>query len=311
MTFTVRSFTTPAGTPLRYGIITPPGAQPADTLPIFVYVPGLGGSIKKALDFLDALAQQTNHLVYSMDARGFGLNEGIRPTVTPAGYLNDFQRFMHHLNQTQPAFTNATPTLIGISLGGALSVLAGVQHPHLFRGCVLLAPAFQPHPDCFSAGFKLANAFKLLTLGPMAKTTLPYNIYNLTQNEDKHQDPNFGDPFVMPTFYLFLVEALCQKALRACARLHKPVLMIEPVLDQICAPQAMADGFARCPHPNKQYERHDTAFHDLTIEPADIQQPILNQINDWLGTLEGSDTLLSPVDVLAAAHHVHRVHHPH
>lgn len=281
--FTVETFEATDKTPLRYALMrseNPPNEQH----PI-VFVPGLGGTVKSAISFLERLVPHHGP-VYSMDARGFGLNEHLAPKPFPGSYLQDFQQFIHHLQEQGQLLPQHTPILIGLSLGGVYATLHVIQNQHPFKGLILVAPAFCPHPKLFTLGYKLKNYTQVLLKGVKAMTTLPYGIKDLTRNSDLYEDPNFTDPLVLPSFYLFLVERLCKKAYTQTHRIHVPTAVVVPEQDMVCDPQAMQLAYDRIPHPNKTLLRYTDLFHDVMQEPEADQCQICQDLSRWIASLD-------------------------
>lgn len=294
--FTVDSFQPSQGPELRYGVITPTSAMKEP--PLF-YVPGLAGSVKNALGLLKPLSYALKRPIVALDGRGFGLNESVQPTVLPQAYLKDFEAFYRAMAAQME--WSSPPVLMGNSLGGVFSTYLATRYPQWFSHVISLAPAYKPHPQLFSPGFKLKNLAQLAVKGPFAKTQLPYSVYELTQNAEHHQAEQFQGPFVLPTFYLFLVETLCLQGFNHCWRLDLPHFIAQPELDCICDPAAMASAYHRTASGQKRLFSIPGAFHDLTLEPPEVVEPLISAICDWLVNAKPSptDALLSEPSVVA------------
>jgi alpha-beta hydrolase superfamily lysophospholipase len=87
-TFTVETFEAQDHQLLRYGRIDIDEPQSGVNRHPVIFVPGLGGSVKFAISFLKRLVPDHGP-VYSLDARGIGLNEGLNPQPHPAEYIKD------------------------------------------------------------------------------------------------------------------------------------------------------------------------------------------------------------------------------
>jgi pimeloyl-ACP methyl ester carboxylesterase len=70
--FQIHEYSGADGNPLRYGKLTNPN-QPTQGGKAMLFVPGLGGSVKGALSFLEQLLPEYSP-IYGPDLRGFGLN---------------------------------------------------------------------------------------------------------------------------------------------------------------------------------------------------------------------------------------------
>ncbi len=284
--FTIDSFPTPSG-PLRYGIVRDELRSAEKPARPVVFVPGLGGSVKNALSFMRLMAQEFG-VVYSLDARGFGINEGRKPTPNPSAYLKDFQKFILYLQQINAIDENNKPIIIGISLGSVLSTLFTTSYQHPFTAQILVAPAFRPHPQLFDTSFKLKNYSQVFIKGPWALTRLPYGIQDLTRNADLYNDPLFQDPLVLPTFYLFFVDLLCRKALSRCKRIAIPTAVVVPEKDSICDPVTMTQACKCINHPQTRLLNYPDLYHDVFMEPEEDQRHVVTDLVHWLSDLEPS-----------------------
>lgn len=280
--FTVKTFSSYDNTPIRYAHMLD---EESDNryCPI-VFVPGLGGSVKFATSFLQQFVGPHGP-VFSMDARGFGLNEAIAPKPYPESYLKDFHHFIQHLQNQALLNENCAPVIVGLSLGGIYTTLYTTQYQHPFRASVLIAPAFRPHPKLFTFKFKLQNYSRILLKGFHAKTTLPYGIQDLTRNADCYDDPNFQDPLKLPSFYLFLIEQMCKKAFSKVSQLSLPTAMIIPEQDMVCDPQAMEQAYQAIQNDQKVLLTYSELYHDVMQEPEADQHQIFADLSQWLNTI--------------------------
>lgn len=277
--FTVHTWQNPQGKALRYAHISP-NAQAPQKSPI-VYVPGLGGSVKSAVEFLKSFARQ-GHPVYSLDAQGWGLNDDLPCYPNPVQYLADFKGFVADLQQ-QGALQGANASiLMGISLGGILASIYASQTPHPFGRLVLLAPAFKPHPKTFSLQYRLKAYGLALTRGFKAKLVMPYGIEHLTQNPQAHADPSLQTRLSVPVLYMLFVDRLCAKALKALPQIDIPVALVAPQADVVCCPQFMRQAFKALKHPKSQLISPPGVFHDIPREPEPVLAPLCHDLLQWL-----------------------------
>jgi alpha-beta hydrolase superfamily lysophospholipase len=293
--FKVDSFASHDQTVLRYGLIE--GELHGDNRNPIIFVPGLGGSVKFAIRFLERFVPHHGP-VYSLDARGFGLNEAVPPRPTPGGYLNDFHHFLQLLQEKNLVSEGSSPIIIGLSLGAVLTTLYLTENAesHPFKGAVLMAPAFSPHPETFNVQFKLKNYAKVMTKGINAITTLPYGVHDLTRNPDSYDDPNFQDPLSLPLFYLFLVERLCKKAYSNIRKVSVPTAVVVPEKDFVCDPKYMKLAFDRIPHSQKELFTYADLYHDVAMEPDEDQHIVSTDLAQWMASIiEDSKTMSAHV----------------
>jgi alpha-beta hydrolase superfamily lysophospholipase len=280
--FTVENFTGSDSTVLRYGKIV--HENPSASARPIVFVPGLGGSVKHAISFLTHFTQ-THGPVYSLDARGFGLNETVAPHPNPGDYLKDLTRFVAYLTETGSLQANQQPIIIGLSLGAVLTTVYLTGNIHPFKSCVLVSGAFRPHPKIFPLPFRLKSYAQVALKWTRAMTTLPYGVRELTRNPDRYDDPNFQDVLTLPSLYLFLVDRLCARAFSKCRELALPTAIVVPEGDMVCDPAAMKLAYERLTHPQKTLLTYPDLYHDVMLEPDPDQRKLFEDLDNWLISL--------------------------
>ncbi|MBX2860645.1 MAG: lysophospholipase [Vampirovibrio sp.] len=262
MTFTVQTYKGSDGQVLRYGKLVDSASQASTPL---VYVPGLGGSVKGALHFLEALLPVYGP-IYGVDLRGFGLNS---EDITPGDAqqtLADLTCFLDEVmgEDSPPA------ALAGISLGAAFSVQLAIKYPERFRSLCLFAPAFKPSKKSFSPGYTWKNILGRVFLGERYKTPLPYDITSITRNPEVLADPQyFGEkPLQLTADYLLDVDRLCRHSLTLMQQISMSTLMVIPGADLVCDPEAMRQGYQSIPAGTpKQCKEFEVLYHDVLLEP--------------------------------------------
>lgn len=282
--FTVKTCLGFDNTPLRYGLIQPESHEESSEQHPIVFIPGLGGSVKFALDFLKRFVPHHGP-IYSLDARGIGLNEQVAPLPHPNSYLRDFHSFIQHLQQENRISNQSNPVMIGLSLGGIYAIMYSTEYSHPFQGIILIAPAFRPHPKLFTPAFKCKSYASILLKGAHACVTMPYRVQDLTRNPDKYNDPNFKEPLTLPAFYLFLVERLCRKAFARISRIDSPISVVIPENDRVCDPEAMKQAYNRIPHQHKALFTYPALYHDIMLEPEEDQDRVFSDLDAWINSL--------------------------
>jgi 4,5:9,10-diseco-3-hydroxy-5,9,17-trioxoandrosta-1(10),2-diene-4-oate hydrolase len=229
-------------TPLRYGVITAAPLPDADLAGkrVLVFLPGLGGTIKSVLGFLESLLATDEpgyDVILGMDLRGFGLNHSEEPLISVDPMRQDIRLFFQsgRLAQAQSI------TLCGISLGGTLATELALDHPEWMRRLILLAPAFRAHPASFSWQYRLKQTVGKLVLGKRHRLSLPYNLTHLTRNPKVLNDPQYQNApaprLTLP--FMQTLRALCLQVMPAAPNLTVPTLVVVPEQDKICDPKAM------------------------------------------------------------------------
>jgi lysophospholipase len=281
--FTIREYQGADGRALRYGLLAHP--ERPSTGRSLLYVPGLGGSVKGALEFLSALLPEFSP-IYGPDLRGFGLNAQPEPQQALEPIERDLEAFYRQV--IEPA-GHPELALCGLSLGGALSTLMAARNPERFDRLILLAPAYKAHPKSFSLGYTLRSTLAHLIQGPRARTTLPYGLRELTRNEAVLNDPQYTQepPLVLSPGFLLSARSVCGKAYAHTARLTVPTMMVIPGQDTICDPRAMQQAFQRIPGTTpKLCREYADCYHDVLMEEG----ASLEIAQDLLGWSPSSDS---------------------
>lgn len=279
--FLVQEYKGADGTPLRYGYLTSPDKP--QTGRALLFVPGLGGSVKGAIDFLEQLLPYYSP-IYGPDLRGFGLNPTDEPVHDIKQITADLEAF--HQQVIVPA-GHTELSLCGISLGGVLSTLMAAEHPERYKRLVLLAPAYAPHPKSFSLGYTIKNTLAFLIQGKNARTSLPYGVDALTTNEEILKDPQYTEnpPLVLSPGFLLSVRFLSIKSLKAAKQLRIPTMVIIPGQDIVCDPKAMRQGYQNIPASTpKVLKEYPDFYHDVLFETGHSE--IAQEVLGWSTSLD-------------------------
>ena len=262
--FDVREYTASDGSTQRYGQFIKPDTEPKTGRALW-FVPGLGGSVKGAIPFLEHLLPQFD-TIYGADLRGFGLNPIDEPLRETEIIRKDLEAFYQQV--IVPA-GHSDLVLGGISLGGVLTTLMAVEHPARFSRLLLLAPAYKAHPSSFSLGYIIKNVLGCALKGKGYRTRLPYGQDSVTRNEDILNDPAMKDrkPLDLTAGFLLDVQKLTGQSQKRARELKIPTMMVIPGADVVCCPEAMRKGYTRIPDSTPKFIReYPDFYHDVLYE---------------------------------------------
>jgi alpha-beta hydrolase superfamily lysophospholipase len=274
--FEVHEYQGADGAPLQYGKILAASGR-ASKGKAMLFIPGLGGSVKGALDFLEQLSDEYNP-IYGPDLRGFGLNLLEKNPLTSAKIiLKDLEAFYQQV--IVPA-EHTELALCGLSLGGVLATLLACRYPERFSKLTLLAPAYRPHRKTFTLGYTIRNTLAFMIQGGKARTQLPYGLAEITSNAAILSDPQYTTvpPLVLSPGFLLGVRDLCNQAFSEIRQLQVPTLMVIPGQDIVCDPDAMRKAYERIPTTTpKLCREYPDFYHDVLFEEghSDIAQALL------------------------------------
>jgi alpha-beta hydrolase superfamily lysophospholipase len=279
--FVANAYTGADGEILRYGELLN-SRQPSSGKAL-LFIPGLGGSIKSALEFLEALLP-VHSPIYGPDLRGFGLNPLQDPLHQADIILKDLDAFYR---QVVEPVQHQDVTLCGLSLGGVFATLLAARYPERFSRLVLFAPAYKPHARSFSLSYTIRNILAHLILGKKARTQLPYGLADITSNPRILEDPQYNilEPLILTPGFLLSVRNLCLQAMREAANIKIPTLMVIPGQDTVCDPAAMRQAFDRIPaNTPKKCLHYADFYHDVLMESG--HTAIVEEMFQWTGQSE-------------------------
>jgi alpha-beta hydrolase superfamily lysophospholipase len=275
------------GRALRYGVYRNPKNTSGRAL---LFVPGLGGSVKGALGFLECLLPHYS-VIYGPDLRSFGLNtyaddEEVLSHTRFA--IPDLEAF--HQQVLAEKLKNGEIqdlTLCGISLGGVMATLLAAAHPERYQRLVLLAPAYKPHAQAFSLGYTVRNILAFLFKGGKGMTQIPYGLPELTSNPLLLEDPVLQAqlPLKVSRGLLLGIRTLCAQAMKSVKRLTMPTMVVVPGKDVICDPQTMRRAYESIPASTPKFcQEYPDFYHDVLFESGHPQ--IAEDILTWITRLE-------------------------
>lgn len=160
----------------------------SQTGPTIVMVHGLGGQLRNfSYALVDLLKDEYRVIVVDRPGSGYSVATGnTTPGIIAQGAI--IADFIQKLGLDRPLF-------VGHSLGGAIGLAVGLDHPHLVRALALIAPLTQPLeqvPESFRglaripAGARLAFAQVLGT--PLSRLTATRTLQGVFAPEEVPED---------------------------------------------------------------------------------------------------------------------------
>lgn len=266
--FTLHEYAGFDGETLRYALLRNNEPLPGISRPL-LFIAGMGGSVKGALDFLTPLLSCFDP-IYGFDLRGFGINL-MDPDKTS---IPDIQADLA-IFQKEILFKNhdILPAIAGISLGGALATVEVVKCPRNYQHLLLLAPAFKGHQAAFPFSFLLRILSGRLLKGRSYRTKLSYGVEALTRNPKCLNDPLYRDTVLeFSVDFLLQTKFFTEKAGKLASRISIPTLMIVPGQDTVCCPKTMKEVFETIsPSVPKTLKEFPMLLHDVLLEEESVE----------------------------------------
>ncbi|KAL4217445.1 hypothetical protein ACF0H5_023895 [Mactra antiquata] len=231
-------------------------------------------------ELAESLVNQ-GYYVFSHDHIGHGQSDGDRAHVCSFDeYVDDL---FCHLDLITQKFPDKKVFLVGHSMGGAISVLAGLKRPSFFAGIVLIGPLL-------IADRKTATPFKI-AVGKMAAKVLPH--MHIAQvdpgkiSRDKESVKNYTeDPLVYHggvkcRWGVAMVEAL-QKIESSMPAIEWPFFVLHGSNDALCEVAGAKEIYEKAKSKDKQIKIFEEAFHQLHKEVEPVKTETFDLISDWL-----------------------------
>jgi acylglycerol lipase len=256
-----------------------PDAPPAG---VVVVVHGAGEHGGR-YDFVGERLTDAGFATYAMDHRGHGRSDGPRAFIDRLDRLvEDLRLFLERVGDEHP---DATPFLIGHSLGGAVAATYALRHGETIAGLVLSDPAV--------ATEAVPPALRAMTvvLSAIAPRLPVFKIDEQLLSRDPAVVRDYQeDPLVstgkLPARTLAEILRSMQTLPDQVGALHVPLLLLHGTEDQLCPPEGSRVIHERASSTDKTLRLYDGLYHEIFNEPERDQ--VIDDVLAWLGTRAGS-----------------------
>jgi alpha-beta hydrolase superfamily lysophospholipase len=270
--YTVETFTTSDGYPLRYRSYRKPTTPKAQVVCIHGIQSHAGWYTYSCSRLVDA-----GYAVTFLDRRGSGLND--RDRGDAPGFrrlLDDLAEFLRPLRGAVPVF------LLAISWGGKLATALQRRHPGLVDGLLLLCPGFRSlvEPPFLQ---KLKIAWARLTRRKW-RFPIPLNDPELFTANPRWQQFLRDDPLALrdATARLLIESKRLDYYLKVVPKhVHVPVLLLLARHDRIIANEPTRCFVERFASRDVEVIEYPEAHHTLEFEPEPDR--FIDDMIGWLG----------------------------
>jgi acylglycerol lipase len=220
---------------------------------------------------------------YAMDHRGHGRSDGPRAFIGRLDRLvEDLRRFLERVGDEHP---DATPFLIGHSLGGAVSATYALRHGETIAGLVLSDPAVAT--EAVPAALR-AMTFVLSAVAPRLPV---FKIDEQVLSRDPAVVRDYlEDPLVstgkLPARTLAEILRSMQTLPDQVGELRLPLLLLHGTEDQLCPPEGSRMIHERARSTDKTLALYDGLYHEIFNEPE--REQVIDDVVAWLGTRAGA-----------------------
>jgi acylglycerol lipase len=220
---------------------------------------------------------------YAMDHRGHGRSDGPRAFIDRLDRLvEDMRLFLKRVGDEHP---DATPFLIGHSLGGAVAATYALRYGETIAGLVLSDPAV--------ATEAVPAALRAMTvvLSAVAPRLPVFKIDAQLLSRDPAVVRDYlRDPLVstgkLPARTLAEILRSMQTLPDQVGALDVPLLLLHGTKDQLCPPEGSRMIHERARSTDKTLRLYDGLYHEIFNEPE--RDRVIDDVVAWLGTRAGT-----------------------
>ncbi|MHA1130954.1 MAG: alpha/beta fold hydrolase [Candidatus Helarchaeota archaeon] len=238
---------------------------------VFVGCHGASGDGEYFILLADQIVEQTKVALYFMDYRGHGRSEGKRGDIKDFQfYIDDLKEFIVYLRQKYP---RKPFFLVGVSMGGIVSLNYVAQNPDSVHGLIEFAPGVRFHLRSFSVkdAFKVIGYFFSYITGPGRCVIKVKGREDFGVRDEIHQRYDFENPYhfekVSPR-YLLQLNKFSKKAYYAGGKITCPIIIFQGEADRAVSPEGVKAYFETIQSNDKELHMIPEAFHVLFTDPA-------------------------------------------
>ena len=220
--------------------------------------------------------------VAAFDQEGHGLSGGEKGTI--ASFESLGEDCAEFVRKTRELYKQGLKTyIVGLSMGGALAVLTGIDHPELVDGVVLLGASLGVDPNFEPFLQKMVRCFNACCCGKLRLKAIDQNLVS--------RNPNyFGYFHDNPEFFAkkLNVKTACAmldgfgRLQRRLGEFDRPVIVFHGEQDKLASVEQAKHFVEVCKSADKEIRLFPDMFHVVTHEP---EFPLItSSIISWISS---------------------------
>lgn len=250
---------------------------------ILVALHGMGAHSEYYIIVADQLINE-GISIYAPDVKGHGLTPGKK------GDLKDFKEVYHQLNEFITKIHEDNPDhpiyLMGLSMGGMITINYSVQYPELIKGIILIAPGVK-------STFKMKASD--IAIMPLLVISAPFTkgkpIINIAKRGAitsrnplrlKYQDNDKLRNDKLSPRLLLVTGNNVRRAFKNAANITHPTLIMQGTDDKLVSPEGIHEFFEAITIEDKELYMLEGAYHSLYSDPAMEEQRGWEKLLDWI-----------------------------
>ncbi len=260
----------------QMGLMEWKSASPSEAYLVCVHAWGL--SAREFNGFGEQMARRGFNTV-AIDVRGFGLGrkEKGAKRIDFEGTDNDIVQIIKSLKKKAP---DKKIFVVGESMGGAIALRVGAQHPELVDGVICSAPAWQIFQvRKITMEGLVDQIFGEPGLAARSVASMASSNKELHRRwlSDQVYRTNYSVPEAYSYYRLMRATPKCAEGIR-----NVPVLVMQGSKDKLSKPEASAKLFKMIDNNNnKQFAIVAGAEH-LVLEENQLTQPVADFVQNWI-----------------------------
>jgi alpha-beta hydrolase superfamily lysophospholipase len=250
---------------------------------ILVGIHGMGAHSEYYIQVADQLINE-GISVYALDIKHHGLSAGRK------GDLNSFKEVLYQIHEfiTKISEENkGVPIfLMGLSMGGMLTVNYSALYPEDLAGIILMAPGVSGNfklkasdiaklpllifAFIFAKGKPVVNVAKRAAVTSRNPLRIEYQ-----ENDDlriKVQSPRF----------LLYMGINVKRAFKNAVNITNPTLIMQGTKDKLVSRDGVREFFENIPIKDKKFVELEGAYHSLYSDPAMVEQKGWEKLKNWI-----------------------------
>jgi alpha-beta hydrolase superfamily lysophospholipase len=218
--------------------------------------------------------------VAAFDQEGHGKSDGPRGTIISLdSFAGDCEKFILKTKSLYPV--NTQIFVLGLSMGGALSVMMGLRIPDLIKGALLFGPALGVAPDFEPSLQRIVRFLNFCCCSGLRLKAIDQNLASRNPHYPQyfHENPEFFAGKLNARTGAAMLNGLQNLELQR-NHFDRPVIIFHGGQDKLADPKQSKEFIENCKSNDKELVVYDGMYHVVFHEP-EIHE-ILERCVKWI-----------------------------
>lgn len=235
----------------------------------------------RAYERIAASLVKSGMLVCGHDHVGHGMSDGDRV------HIDDFNYFIidtiQQVDMIKKRYPNITCYGLGHSMGGAVTLKAVLDHPTVFKGVAMIAPAVKPDP-AQATPFKVGMGRVVAAVSPQCPVSKvdPHWVSRDPAAVQRYiDDPLVYHGSLKAKFTILVLDAMTEIQNRV-EEIKTPFFVIHGDHDKLCMLEGSQFLYQKASSQDKRIKIFPAAYHQVHTEPEGQAEECIADVTDWL-----------------------------